>query len=209
MNVLGAGLRPNARCPVCGSLDRDRLLYLYLLHKTSLFTQPLKLLHIAPERPLERILRRQGRLDYVTSDLLRDDVMVKADLKDLPFPDDSFDAVICNHVLEYIRDERKAISEIRRVLRPGGWAILQEQIALALETTYEKPEHLSPSEQYAAYGEPGHVRLYGKDYARRIEEAGFRVEVFQWSTEDEAFGGRRNTFGLLEGESVFVAFRRA
>jgi SAM-dependent methyltransferase len=208
MRVLGAGRRPNARCPVCGSLDRDRLLYLYLLHKTSTFLKPVKLLHVAPERPLERIFRRQRRIDYVTSDLSRDDVMVKADLINLPFPSNSFDAVICNHVLEYLADDRRAMAEIHRVLRPGGWAILLEQIALALDTTYQESRRLTRSEQYAVYGEPGHVRLYGKDYHKRIEEVGFRVEVFQWSTEDESFGVPGNTFGLLEGESVYIGFKR-
>jgi SAM-dependent methyltransferase len=207
MKVLSAGRRPNALCPVCGSLDRDRLLYLYLLHKTSAFHKTMKLLHVAPERALQRILSRQGGLDYVTADLSRDDVMVKADLNNLPFPGDSFDAVICNHVFEYIPDDRRAMAEIHRVLKPGGWAILLEQIALSLETTLEDPLILTRSERYAAYGEPDHVRLYGKDYHRRIEQVGFLVEVFKWSTEDGSFGGPGNTFGLLEGESVYVAFK--
>ena len=207
MKVLSAGPRPNARCPVCGSLERDRLLYLYLLHKTSTFRKPLKLLHIAPERSLERILGSQDHIEYVTSDLFRDDVMVRADLNSLPFPGNSFDAVICNHVIEYLADDRRAMAEIHRVLRPGGWAILLEQIALALDTTYEESRPLSREEQYALYGEPGHVRLYGKDYHKRIEEVGFHVEVFQPSTEDESFGGPGNTFGLLEGESVYVGVK--
>ncbi len=209
MKVLSGGRRPNARCPVCGSLDRDRLLYLYLLHRTSTFSAPLKLLHVAPERSLERVLSVKGNIEYVTTDLSRDDVMVNADLNDLPFPAGSFDAVICNHVLEYIRDDRKAMAEIYRVLKPGGWTILLEQIALALDTTYEDVRHLTPKEQYAFYGEPGHMRLYGRDYDRRIAEAGFRVEVFQWSIRDESFGGPGNTFGLLEGESVYIAFKPA
>jgi SAM-dependent methyltransferase len=209
MAVLGAGRRSNAHCPVCGSLDRDRLLYLYLLRKTSTFLKPLKLLHVAPERPLQQILSRQENIEYVTADLSRDDVMVKADLNNLPFPDNSFDAVICNHVLEYLADDRKAMAEIHRVLRPGGWAILLEQIALALDSTYEESRLLTRAEQYALYGEPGHVRLYGKDYHKRIEEVGFLVEVFRPSKEDESFGGPGNKFGLLEGESVYVGIKRA
>jgi SAM-dependent methyltransferase len=207
--VLGAGRRPNASCPVCGSLDRDRLLYQYLRHKTSIFHTPLKLLHMAPERGLQEILAGQDQIDYVTADLSRDDVMVKADLNNLPFPAGEFDAVICNHVLEYLADDRRALSEILRVLKPGGWAIIQEQIALTLETTYEESGPLTREEQYALYGEPGHVRLYGKDYHTRIEKAGFRVEVFRWSAGDEGFGGPENRLGLLEGECVYVAFKRA
>jgi SAM-dependent methyltransferase len=164
---------------------------------------------MAPEKPLQSILSTQEGLEYVTGDLSRDDVMVKADLHDLPFPGNSFDAVICNHVLEYLADDQKAMAEVLRVLKPGGWAILQEQIALALETTYEEPRRLTPPEQLALYGEPGHVRLYGKDYHKRIEEVGFLVVVFQWSTEVERFGGTGNTFGLLEGESVYVGFKSA
>ena len=207
LGVLSAGRRANARCPCCGSLDRERLLYLYLLYKTSTFLEPLKLLHLAPEKPLQRILCKQHHIDYVTADLYRVDVMVKADINSLPFPVNSFDGVICNHVLEYIEDDRKALAEIRRVLRSGGWAILMEQIVPSLETTYEDSRHVTPAERNAAYGDPGHRRLYGRDYQERIAEMGFGVEVFQRPTDDTFFGGPTNTFGLLEGESVYIAFK--
>jgi len=167
----------------------------------------MRVLHVAPERPLQRILSRQAHLDYVTTDLFREDVQVRADLTSLPFPDDSFDAALCNHVFEYIPDDRKAMREVHRVLKPGGWAILQEEIALKLETTFEDPAARTRAERYAAYGEPDHWRLYALDYPRRLEDAGYRLNIFQWSSDIEHFGGAANRFGLLAGESVFHAIK--
>ena len=92
--VIGGGYRPNARCPVCGSIDRDRLLYLYLLQKTDIFEKPKKVLHIAPEISVEKILRKQKVVDYLTADLCAKDVMLKMDVTNVQFPDSSFDVII-------------------------------------------------------------------------------------------------------------------
>jgi SAM-dependent methyltransferase len=207
IKAISAGRRFNACCPVCRCSDRERLLYLYLLHKTSTFSKSIKLLHIAPERSLERILKRQNNVEYLTADLCQNDVMVKADLNNLPFQNNSFDAVICNHVLEYIPDDLRAMTEIYRVLKPEGWAILMEQIVLTLDTTYEVSGFLTRADRYRVYGEPDHQRLYGKDYHKRIEKVGFLVDVFQWANEGESFGGHGNKFALLDGENVYIAIK--
>jgi SAM-dependent methyltransferase len=205
--IVAGGCRPNSLCPVCGSLDRERLFYLYLVNKTNVFTEPARLLHVAPEPRAEKILREQAHLDYLTADLYAKDVMVKMDLCDIQFADNCFDAIICNHVLEHIVDDRKAMSELLRVLKPGGWAILQAPISLVLERTYEDFSITTTSGREQAFGQADHVRLYARDYKDRLENAGFKVEVFQWLNDAANFGGQRNKFGLNKKESLYKAVK--
>jgi SAM-dependent methyltransferase len=203
--VVGGGWRMNCLCPVCDSFDRERLLYLYLLHKTDVFSKPQKLLHVAPEVRVRKILAAQPGLDYVTADLLAPDVDMKMDLTDIRIPDHSFDAVICNHVLEHIIDDRKAMAELYRVLKPGGWAILQVPISLTLEETYEDFSITAPRDREQAFGQDDHVRIYAEDYSDRLVEAGFTIDIFDWRTEAANFGGRKNIFSLNEDECVYLA----
>jgi SAM-dependent methyltransferase len=206
-NVIGAGYR-RAMCPVCGAGDRQRLLYLYLLHKTDMFEKPLKLLHVAPEACVERTLRRRAQADYLTADLNSEDVMVKMDITDIRFPDNSFDAIICNHVLEHVVDDRKAMSELYRTLRPGGWAILQVPLSLSLATTYEDFSIDTASGREEAFGQSNHVRIYAEDYKERLERACFSVTVFRWTAEPELFGGAKDRYGLNREERVYRADKR-
>lgn len=199
--IVGSGLR-NVMCPVCGSSDRVRLLYLFLRNKTNLFTQPLKLLHLAPEKPLMDILVKQKNIDYLTADLNAEQVMVKMDITDIQIPDKTFDAMLCNHVLEHIPDDRKAMRELHRVLKPGGWAILQVPVSKVLEHTYEDFTITSTLEREKHFGQKDHVRIYGKDFSQRLKEAGFTVEPYQW-TMDSGFRNKPNRFCLNEDESVF------
>ncbi len=205
--VVGGGYRANALCPFCGSYDRERLVYLYLLHKTDIFEKPQKVLHVAPEAWLADMLRKQASVDYLTADLYSNGVMVKIDITNIPFPDNSFDSIICNHVFEHIIDDRKAMSELYRTLKAGGWAILQVPLSLALEKTYEDFSITSTPGREKAFGQGDHVRIYAKDYQDRLEHTGFKVDVFKWVTESENFGGRRNRFGLNEEECLFLASR--
>lgn len=201
--VVGGGCRPNAHCPVCGSLDRERLLYLYLLHKTDIFEGPKKVLHVAPEKSVENILRTKETIEYLTADIALQNVMLKMDITDIQFPDDFFDAIICNHVLEHIIDDGKAMSELYRTLKPGGWAILQVPLSLTLKTTYEDFSITTKTGREKAFGQGDHVRIYAEDnYQKRLAKAGFKVNVFKWAIEAENFGGRRNVFGLNEEEYV-------
>lgn len=204
--VIAAGRRL-ALCPVCGSLDRERLLYLYLRHRTHLFQRPMKVLHVAPELRLAAILRSLPNLDYLTADISGRNVMVPLDVTDIPFPDASFDAIICNHVLEHVPDDRKAMSRLYRVLKPGGWAILQVPLSPVLKATYEDFSIVTAAGREAAFGQDDHVRIYAADYRDRLVQAGFAVDVFQWATEPGEFGGPQNTFGLIPDEPVFVARR--
>jgi predicted SAM-dependent methyltransferase len=203
--VVGGGYRQNAICPICDSHDRERLLYLYLLYKTDLFQKSKKLLHIAPEPRLKIILRSKINIDYLSADISKKNVMVKMDITNIEFPNNSFDVIICNHVLEHIIEDGKAISELYRTLKPKGWAILQVPISLTLKNTYEDFSIITIPEREKAFGQGDHVRIYSKDYQERLTQAGFKVYVFKWKTEAENFGGKRNKFGLNGQECIYFA----
>lgn len=131
-SVIGGGLRSTVTCPVCLSFDRERAVYLHLKARPHMLARGTKLLHVAPERNLEVWLRSLPEIDYVSADLDSPDVDLKLDLTDIALPDSTFDAIICNHVLEHIPDDAKAMSEMLRVLKPSGWAIIQTPISLSL-----------------------------------------------------------------------------
>lgn len=202
-NVIGGGYRLNALCPVCNSLDRERLLYLYLLNKTNVFTDKLKLLHIAPEAGLSRVIKKHSNIDYLTSDINSNTVMVKMDITKIDLPDNSFDVIICNHVLEHIIDDKKAMHELHRVLKLGGWGILQVPISLSISKTFEDSSVVIPEKREEVFGQSDHVRIYALDYVDRLEESGFNVAQFKW-WEDEQFGPPKNKFGLIQDETLFI-----
>ena len=201
LQVVGGGFESSS-CPRCHSTFRERLVYLYLKNKTSLFQDRLRLLHVAPDRNLRKVLRALPNLDYVSVDLDSPFAMLRMDITDIQFADASFDVIIGNHVLEHVPDDRKAMKELQRVLAPGGWAVLQVPISLALETTYEDPALTSPREREAKFGQDDHVRIYARDYRDRLEEAGFAVEIYNFSEEFGQALARR--YGLQEAESVYV-----
>jgi SAM-dependent methyltransferase len=203
--IAGSGLR-NAMCPVCESSDRVRLLYLFLREKTNLFNEPLKLLHIAPEKPLTNLFIKQKTIDYLTADLNPEQVMVKMDITAIQYPDNSFDAILCNHVLEHIPDDRKAMSELHRILKSGGWAILQIPVSKVLEKTYEDSGITSPMDREKHFGQKDHVRIYGKDYTLRLKEAGFKVDEYIW-INDPHLRNDGNRFGLNKEETVFYCLK--
>jgi len=133
------------------------------------------MLHVAPEPCLESKLRDQLGQSYITADLLDPRAMVKLDVTDIQFPDDHFDVIYCSHVLEHVQDDKKAMKEFHRVLKPGGWAILL--VPITADKTFEDPSIITPSERMRVYGHEGHVRRYGADYVDRLREAGFNVKV--------------------------------
>jgi SAM-dependent methyltransferase len=201
--VIGGGYRLNAQCPVCYSTDRERLLYLYLLKKTNLFSEKAKVLHVAPEGGLSRIIKAYSNIDYLTADISANNVMVKMDITTINYPAETFDVIICNHVLEHIIDDGKAMGELYRVLKPGGWGILQVPISLSLEKTYEDFSVTNPSEREITFGQSDHVRIYGMDYVDRLKKSGFDVNIFNWQKDPELCESN-NKYGFLQSESVFV-----
>lgn len=171
-------IRPNALCPDSLSLERHRLLWLFLLRKTNFFQAPLKVLHIAPELCfLEKFEKLPNLQEYITADLNSPWAKVKMDIHQMPFADNHFDVVLCNHVLEHVSNDIQALREIYRVLKPKGWAILQSPVDWNLEKTYEDPSITSRKARERAFGQSDHLRLYGKDYPDRIASVGFRVTV--------------------------------
>ncbi len=166
--------RNDAACPNCGSLERHRLLVIYLHRRTNLFDgRPRRVLHVAPERGLAKILRQAAGGGYHSADLSGVDVMEKMDISSICHPDATFDVVICNHVLEHVSEDRKAMREIFRVLKLGGWAILN--VPVSVDETFENPLVTEPPERLRLFGQEDHVRRYGPDFQDRLQEAGFEV----------------------------------
>jgi SAM-dependent methyltransferase len=183
---LGYGynqVRPNVLCPKCLSLERHRLLWLYLKNRTDFFTARKKVLHIAPEQCFYKAFRRMSNLTYVTADLESPLADLKLDIQHMPLPDDEFDVVICNHVLEHVPDDRQAIREIFRVLKKGGFAILQVPTSYSKEHTYEDPAITDPAERELHFRQKDHYRLYGRDYLDRLMEAGFHIPEINYLDE--------------------------
>lgn len=173
--------RLNALSPSSLSLERHRLLWLYLKNETDFFTTQKKMLHIAPEQCFLKLFKKQKNLDYITADLYSPIADVKADICNLPFENNSFDIVFCNHVLEHIEDDNKAMSELYRVLKPGGLGIFQIPQDLTIEKTYEDFSITDPKERTKHFGQYDHVRVYGKDYFNRLRNVGFQVEEIDYS----------------------------
>lgn len=199
--IVGGGLR-DAQCPVCRSSDRVRLLFLFMKNRADIFINQTRLIHIAPEKPLERIFHKHKNISYLTADLEKDNVMEKMDITDIQYPENSFDAIICNHVLEHIPDDLKAMKELYRVLKPGGWAILQVPFSKIMDTTFEDSSVKTQKDRERIFGQKDHVRIYGKDYPDRLKQSGFEVEIYKWK-EDKDLDNPNNTMGLNEDEVVF------
>jgi SAM-dependent methyltransferase len=194
----GIPTRANARCPICKSMERDRLAWIYLKQRTDIFDgRPKKMLHIAPEASLEPRLRSAVGEGYVTGDISRPGVSVQMDITAIPFPDESFDVIYCSHVLEHIVDDRKAMSELRRILKPNGWAILL--VPITADATIEDPSVTDPATRLRLYGQDDHVRRYGPDYADRLAECGFVVTTT--TSADLANAVDRVRMGLLSPET--------
>jgi SAM-dependent methyltransferase len=168
--------RPNALCPDSLSLERHRLIWLFLQRRTDFFERQLHFLHIAPEQCFIKKFEAQHADRYITADIESPLAKVKMDIHQIPFADNTFDAAMCNHVMEHVKDDFKAMSEIYRVLKPGGWAIVQIPLFYPLpEHTLENPEITDPNERLRVFGQEDHVRMYGKDYAQRLRSVGFDV----------------------------------
>lgn len=202
----GAIPRNDALCMRCNSLERHRLLWLYLNRKTDLFDgKPKQVLHVAPEPCLEGKFRQRLGAGYTTADLFNPRAMVRMDIMDIRFPDASFDVIYCSHVLEHVADDRKAIREFRRVLKRDGWAILL--VPVLGEKTFEDPSIVDPEERVRAYGQEDHVRLYGPDYVDRLRDAGFTVEVARVADLATPADATLMGLGPLAGEIYFCTRR--
>ncbi len=211
MNIIGSGRRDNNICPYCQSTDRDRLVYLYLSQETQVFNKKVRILHISPEPALYDNLKNHSNILYVTGTKYSEGIyyhkyIKSIDLLELPYGDGEFDLVICNHVLEHIDEDAKAISEIYRVITDGGSAILQVPISNQLEVTYEDSSITSKKGREKHFGQFDHVRIYGRDYPKRIENAGFKVQKYS-PFSAEYLEKVLNQFALNKNEKLFIAHK--
>ena len=176
-NFLKFGLaeRPSAKCPYCGSKKRHRLLWLFLREQTELFTGRMRVLHFAPERCFRKRLEKLQNLEYVTADLAPEKVKLVIDIMAIAAPAGTFDAILCSHVLEHVTDDLRAMRELYRVLKPGGWAAIMVPTDPDRARTLEDPSIVSPSDRERLFGQHDHVRLYGRDVPERIAGTGFTV----------------------------------
>jgi len=173
--------RKNVLSPSTLSLERHRLLWLFLQQETDFFSAEKKVLHMAPEQCFLSLFRKQKNLDYITADLHSPIADVKADICNLPFEDNSFDVVFCNHVLEHISDDTKAMQELYRVLKPGGMGIFQIPQDLNREITFEDDTITDRKERAQLFGQYDHVRVYGRDYFDKLRTIGFRVDEVDYT----------------------------
>ncbi|MDT0641684.1 methyltransferase domain-containing protein [Zunongwangia sp. F363] len=194
--------RENVLSPSTLSLERHRLLWLYLQRETGFFKEPLKVLHFAPEQAFYKRFRKLPNIQYTTTDLNSPLADVKADICNLPFQDNSYDFILCNHVLEHIPDDTKAMQEIYRILKPGGTAILQIPQDLSRSETFEDDSITNPKERARIFGQYDHVRVYGRDYFDKLRSIGFKVEEVDYTAQLSS--AEIDKYRLAKGEIIPV-----
>lgn len=195
-------VRENVLAPGTLSLERHRLFWLYLKNETNFFTKKQRVLHFAPEQAFYKRFKKLKNLDYTTTDLNSPLADVKADICNLPFEDNSYDFIFCNHVLEHIPDDTKAMQELYRVLAPGGIGIFQIPQDLSRATTFEDDSIFDKKERATIFGQYDHVRIYGRDYFDKLRNIGFKVEEVDYTktlSEEEI-----NKYCLAKGELIPV-----
>ncbi|MDX8553883.1 methyltransferase domain-containing protein [Tenacibaculum sp. 1B UA] len=199
--------RGNALSPSTLSLERHRLMWLFLQRESNFFSSDkrLKVLHIAPEQCFLDLFRKQQNLEYTTSDLESPIADVKADICDLPFEDNSFDVVFCNHVLEHISDDTKAMQELYRVMKVGGFGIFQIPQDLSREVTFEDDSITEPKERAKIFGQYDHVRVYGRDYFDKLRSIGFTVDEIDYTKKIAP--EKLERFALMKGEILPVCYK--
>ena len=198
-----AGVPPrfDARCPNCRSRERHRLVHLYFAHEGVDPRRAGTFLHIAPEPHFEKLMA--GNSDYHSVDLAPGRARHCADMQALPFAGDTFDWAMAHHVLEHVADDRRALGELYRVLKPGGRALLSVPQNFSRESTYENADVHGHTRAFAHYGDPLHVRLYGRDFAARVQAAGFDVQKWRLEPNEEVH------FGLNREDVLYVCRKEA
>ncbi|MDA9572849.1 class I SAM-dependent methyltransferase [Flavobacteriaceae bacterium] len=195
-------LRKNALSPSTLSLERHRLLWLYLTNETVLFERKVKLLHFAPEQAFYTRFKKLNNIQYDSIDINSPLAKIKADICDLPIKDNTYDFILCNHVLEHVLDDNKAMSELYRVLKKGGTGIFQVPIDMNRKKTFQDDSITDKLERNKIFGQYDHVRVYGKDYFNKLKNTGFKVKQIDYSKEfsDEEI----LKYSIIKGEIIPV-----
>lgn len=175
--------RNNVLSPSTLSLERHRLLWLYLKNETDFFSAEKKVLHFAPEQCFLKRFKNLEHIDYTTTDLESPIADVKADICKLPFEDNSYDVILCNHVLEHIPDDTKAMQELYRVLKPGGYGVFQIPQDLSRAETFEDNSIIDKKKRAKIFGQYDHVRVYGRDYFDTLRRIGFKVDEVDYTSQ--------------------------
>ncbi|WP_346882710.1 methyltransferase domain-containing protein [uncultured Algibacter sp.] len=197
--------RNNVLSPSTLSLERHRLLWLYLKNRTDFFSAKKKVLHFAPEQCFLKRFKALQNLDYTTTDLLSPIADVKADICDLPFEDNSYDIILCNHVLEHIPDDTKAMQELYRVLKPGGMGVFQIPQDLNRAVTFEDNSITDKKERAKIFGQYDHVRIYGRDYFDKLRSIGFKVDEVDYTASLSAKAIKN--YCLAKGEIIPIVYK--
>lgn len=198
-------VRKNALSPSTYSLERHRLLWLFLKTDTNFFSAEKKVLHFAPEQAFYKRFRDMENLDYTTTDLESPIADVRADICQLPFESNVFDIILCNHVLEHIQDDLKAIKELFRVMKPGGMGIFQIPLDANRKNTFEDNSITNPKQRAKIFGQYDHVRIYGMDYFERLKSCGFKVEKVDF-TKTLSYA-QITKYCLSQGELIPVVYK--
>jgi predicted SAM-dependent methyltransferase len=201
-NIIPMGYRKYAICPKCYSKDRERLIYLFIqsLLKKNLIGYNSKIIHFAPEKSIEKNLFRKKFSNYITADIFGNNVDFNLDLQNLSFTQSNFDLVICNHVLEHIDDDTKALENIFNLLSPYGLAILQVPFSKKIKKDFKIDNVDSNEDRLKFYGQEDHVRIYSEiEYVEKLKKAGFKVEI----DDMKNYKTHKPSYGLNYLENVF------
>lgn len=199
--------RENVLCPYDLTLERHRLMWLYLRSETNFFTaKKLDVLHIAPEQCFHKRFKQQKNLQYLTADLVSPIADMHFDLHSIPLEDNRFDIIFCNHVLEHVDDAAQCLRELNRVMKPGGWGIMQVPQDFSRAKTFEDPTIKTPEEREKYYWQKDHVRLFGRDYPQWLEDAGFSVYEFHKESKFDKIQIER--YRLLKEEVLYIVHKK-
>ncbi len=190
-------VRPDALCPSCDSLERHRQLALHIEDNPHLFSPEKNVLHFAPEPSIKNLIKQRVK-HYTTTDLYSEDVDKAWNIEDIDCDDNSFDVVLCSHVLEHV-ETNKALAEIHRILRPNGLALLMVPICEGLDETYTDESIVTEHDRWTHFQQKDHTRVFGRDFREMILRAGFSL------TEKVAKGEDVVKYGLVLGERIFIA----
>lgn len=199
--------REGVLCPGDLTLERHRLMWLYLKEFSNFFTaENLEVLHIAPEQCFHGKFKAQKNLKYLTGDLVSPIADMHFDLHSIPLEDNRFDVVFCNHVMEHVDDPLQCMKELHRVMKPGGWAIMQVPQDFSRAETYEDPTITSEADRELHFWQKDHVRLFGRDYPDYLKKAGFEVEEFLPS--DKIGQERVDRYRLQPSEVLYISIKK-